>query len=96
MQLLKNEKFVAEYKEFQQRLSMVTDKKMKSEIDGLIVTLVAEVRCIDQYHQSLILGGKVSSMIDDSRDKIRDLRKKINRRLEDCERSGLFKSPTKT
>jgi hypothetical protein len=96
MQLLKSEKFITEYNEFKQRLSLVTDKRMKDEIDGLIATLVAEIRCVDQYHQSLIMGGKVSSMVDDSRDKIRDLRKKIDRRLQDCERSGLFKSPQKT
>jgi hypothetical protein len=75
---------------------MVTDKRMKDEIDGLIITLVAEIRCIDQYHQSLIMGGKVSSLIDDSRDKIRDLRKKIDRRLKDCEKSGLFMNQQKT
>ena len=96
MQLLKSEKFIAEYNDFKQRLSMVTDKRMKDEIDGLIITLVAEIRCIDQYHQSLIMGGKVSSLIDDSRDKIRDLRKKIDRRLKDCEKSGLFMNQQKT
>lgn len=90
MRLIKNEKFVNEHNEFRQRLSRITDKNIRDEIDGMIVTLVAEVKQIDTFHESLVTGGQVSSLIDDSRDRIRDLRKKINRRLEDCERSGLF------
>jgi hypothetical protein len=90
MRLVRNEKFITEYNEFRQRLSRITDKNIRDEIEGMIITLVAEVKQIDTFHESLITGGQVSGLIDDSRDRIRDLRKKINRRLEDCERSGLF------
>jgi hypothetical protein len=90
MQLSKSNKFQQEYTHFFNKINKITDKAQQGELIGLLNSLVAEIHIVDQRHQELIGNPKIAADINDKRNSILALRKKITTRLTDCERAGLI------
>lgn len=85
--LEKSERFNTEFKTYQAKINEITNPRIHDELVDLLRQLVVEVRNIDVHHNDLFLGKRLSGDVNDARAKLVEIRKKINRRLEDWERS---------
>jgi hypothetical protein len=81
--LLKSEKFQKEYKDFQDKISTVTNENIKKELEGLLSKLVNEVKSLDLQHQELSTTKQFPITASDARSNIIEIRKQIDRRLRD-------------
>ena len=91
MRLEKNERFIKEYTEFNQKVSKISDERIKKDMIQLLNQLLGEVREIDRKHQDLIVSSSIVGSSTENREKLNSLRKKIVTRIEECVRSGLIK-----
>lgn len=85
----KNQRFQIEYKNFSERISNISDIKIKSELENDLKSLANEVRLVDQLHQDLLFQKNLSASVGDSKHKIMDIRKKILKKLEGWEKSSI-------
>lgn len=90
MLLSKNERFLKEYSEFKEKISKIQDEKIKSELQNMLSILAKEVKIIDQNHENIILTKKIPDDLNERREIILSLRKKIERKLLDCKQAGLL------
>jgi hypothetical protein len=86
MQLSKSKQFLAEYTMFSDKISKITDQKIKSEMEMLVKQLVREVQSIDMLHKELVGGGKMPSKSGESKESLISIRKKIVSKLEEYEK----------
>jgi predicted nuclease with TOPRIM domain len=89
MLLEKSERFTKEYRDFSDRISKIDNEKVKKELVELLNRLLAEVRSIDRQHEDIIAGIKLPSRVNDHRDSVVDIRKKIIKRLEDWDKRSV-------
>jgi hypothetical protein len=90
MQLSKSKPFLAEYAMISDKISKITDQKIKSEMEILIKQLVREVQAIDMLHEELVGGGKMPSKSGESKGNLISVRKKIASKLEEYEKLGII------
>lgn len=90
MQLTRNERFLKEYADFKNKIDRIKNENIKIELTSILGQLLNEVRSIDQAHRDVLLTNKMPSALNDSKDKIQALRKKIFTKLQDCERANLL------
>ena len=90
MQLSKSKQFLTEYTMISDKISKITDQKIKSEMEVLVKQLVREVQSIDMLHEELIGGGKMPSKSGESKGNLISIRKKIVSKLEEYEKSGII------
>jgi hypothetical protein len=91
--LANNERFKKEYKQFSEKISMIPDEKIKTEMNQLLQKLLSEVRSIDNYHHELINGNKLATdSISTQRSSLSSIRQQLIKKIESCEKSGLIKS----
>lgn len=83
MLLEQNERFVKEFNEFNEKISKITNERLKSELVDLLNQLLFEVRKIDRQHHDAMLGIKLPTAVKENRDVITNLRKQIHRRLSE-------------
>lgn len=89
--LLKSEKFITEYKQWYDRAVKVENEEAKKSLILLLQNLVEEVKTIDSKHQDLFTTHRIPTNVDENKQKIIDIRKKIEKKLAECERLGLIK-----
>lgn len=91
--LLNNERFRQEYKLFENKISSITDDKLKNELTQLLQAMMKEARSIDQHHEELFKGTRLATdSVTTHRSTLTAIRQKISKKLEGCEKSGLIKS----
>jgi hypothetical protein len=90
MQLSKSKQFLDEYTMFSNKISKITDQKIKSEMEILVKQLLREVHSIDMLHRELIGGGKMPSKSGESKGSLISVRKKIISKLEEYEKLGII------
>jgi len=83
MQLLKSKKFQQEYQSFKSRIDSITDVRVKKNLEDLLSQLVSEVKELDNQHSKLIQQSQLPSGMDNARTKLFDIRKKIDKILND-------------
>ena len=86
MLLSKSEQFVREYNEFKQRISEITDEKVKSDTALLLSQLVKAIHSIDSHHQELTYQTRLPDVINISRETVMNTRKKIIQMLDSWDR----------
>jgi hypothetical protein len=91
MQLLKNEKIKKELADYQTKINSLTDDATRIELNRLLSQLVNSIKSLDQQHVNLSFGGNASNGLRDTREELSAVRKKIERRLQDCKHQGLIK-----
>jgi GTP-binding protein EngB required for normal cell division len=92
MLLEKSDRFQKEYKEIFNKISKISDERVKKETKDLLNQLTFAVKEIDRKHMDMVMtGGKLPVSASDTKDSLINLRKKIFSRLQDCERAGLIK-----
>jgi hypothetical protein len=73
--------FKEDYARMQKDISEVTDENLKKELTSLLLTILKEVSAIDMHHDSISITGKLPDGIQESRNKIASIRKKIDAKL---------------
>ena len=81
--LLKSEKFQSEYKNFQEKISAVTNETVRADLENLLKRLVTEVQNIDRQHGEITMTKQLSISATDSRNAIAEIRRTLDRRLSD-------------
>ncbi len=89
--LLKTEKFLAEYRQWHDKIIRVQNADAKRDLLALLQNLVEEVKTIDSKHQDLFTTYRIPTNVEENKNKIVDIRKKIKKKLIECERLGLIK-----
>lgn len=90
MLLADNPRFVAEYKEWSEKINRIKDERIKKELEDLLRKLIEAVRAIDLQHQEILVLHRMPESLAESKSNLTSIRKKINNRLESCERAGLL------
>lgn len=80
-----SERFQKEFLDFQARASKITDEKVRQELTNLMNKLIYEVRLIDQQHVEILNSKMVPEHAPDTRQKILEIRKSIDKKLNDWE-----------
>jgi len=79
MNLEKSQRFQKEYQKYKEKIDIIENPKIKSEAELLLKSLVAEVKRINDHHSRLLTSGSLSDMVQDSRHRIVEIRKKIEK-----------------
>lgn len=85
--LEKSEKFQEDYTRYKTAIEAIENEKIKSEMEILLKQLVAEVKNIDSQHYQLFSKSSLPDVVNDSRYKIINIRKKIEKTLKDYSRA---------
>ena len=83
--LLNSERFQKEYKEFQEKISKIKNPTVKENATVLLKKLVAEIKSLDAKHQEMFAGNQPSTALGESRSKVTDVRKHLERLLKDAQ-----------
>ena len=86
LNLSNSPRFKEDYNNLSNRIDKITNEKLQSELKKLLVQLVNEVRNIDKNHERLLYDKKLPDSTVDSKSKLLEIRKKIDKRLSDWNR----------
>jgi hypothetical protein len=81
-------KFREDFIKLKERISKIPEGDIKVQLEGYLRTLVSEVRNLDVMHGELTMRKDLPNGVSDSRTKIVEMRKKIDRILESWERAN--------
>lgn len=73
--------FIEDVKKIGDKIKNTEDENKKKEAQKLLNQLVSEVRNIDTQHNDLIFYRKQPTGMSDTREKIKDIRKKLDKLL---------------
>lgn len=90
MQLIKHPRFQQEYKQWSDKINQISEEKTKLELTRLLTQLVNEVRKIDSHHNEMLGRTSLDMTINETRKNISDLRKKIHKKLQECDEAGFI------
>lgn len=82
--LEKSPRFQEDYSRYKTKIDKIKNPKVKADAESLLKTLVREVKGISEQHSMLNMKNSLSSMIDDSRSKISEIRKKLDRIVKEA------------
>ena len=86
LNLSNSPRFKEDYNNLSNRIDKITNEKLQSELKKLLVQLVNEVRNIDKNHERLLYDKKLPDSTVDSKSKLLEIRRKIDKRLNDWNR----------
>lgn len=86
MELIKNPRFVSEYKEFKDKIDRVENEKIKNDLTDLLKKLVAQVKELDFRHKELTSISKNPQDLSESKNNLLKIRKELHRKLEDYQK----------
>jgi hypothetical protein len=82
--LLDSDKFKTEYNSFKQRINEIPREDLKKKGEELLNRLVGEIKFLDTQHRELFTTHKMPMRLEESKKKITDIRKDLDRFLKDC------------
>ena len=80
--LLQSEKFREDYDRIQNRISQVENLETKATLTSLLTELVNEIKKVDTINQDAFAMKRPSALGQESRTKIIEIRKQIDRLLQ--------------
>jgi predicted nuclease with TOPRIM domain len=83
LSLLKNERFLAEYNEWKNKIDDLDNPNLKTELQELLNKLVFEIKKLDNQHQELFSSHHLPIGVAETKSNIVDIRKKILKKLRD-------------
>ncbi len=83
LSLLKNERFLAEYNEWKNKIDDLDNPSLKTELQELLNKLVFEIKKLDNQHQELFSSHHLPTGVSETKSNIVDIRKKILKKLRD-------------
>jgi hypothetical protein len=81
--MLKNERFQSEYRSWRIKVDSMSDCNQKTELLELLNKLVNEVKKLDTFHEELVRSHSLPMGLDESKSRIAEIRKKIQKRIND-------------
>lgn len=91
--LINDPRFVADCKRYQERIDAVTDEGSKDALEKLFRQLKEQVSYIDRSHDQIILTGRMGDDISDIRSNIVSIKKTLDTKLDQIERSRFAVKP---
>lgn len=91
MQLSKNQRFIEEYNSFSEKISKISDASAKNECLQLLRELNSHVREIDKYHTEFTGITKMPGQLNDVRENMIAVRKKLDAKIKACEQANLIR-----
>jgi chromosome segregation ATPase len=91
MLLEKNEKIQKEIFDYKRKINSLEDSDTKTELNRLLMQIISGIKSIDQQHANLSFGGKSLSSLRETREILTTARKKLEKRIRECEQQGLIK-----
>lgn len=88
LELIKSQRFQAEYQTYHAKIEKITNGDTKNQATILLKTLVNEVRKLDNQHQEMFSGNQVPMGLGDARSGIVSIRKQLDTLLKDWERQS--------
>jgi len=82
--LLDSDKFKAEYNSFKQQINEIPREDLKKKGEEMLNRLVGEIKFLDTQHRELFTTHKMPMRLEESKKKITDIRKELDRFLKDC------------
>jgi hypothetical protein len=82
--LFNSERFQKEYKEFQEKISKIENTTVKENATVLLKKLVAGIKSLDATHQEMFASNQPSTVLSESRSKVTDVRRQLERLLKDA------------
>lgn len=73
--------FKQDYNKMQKEISEVIDENLKKELTSMLLEILREISIIDMHHDAISITGKMPEGIQDSRNKIASIRKRIDAKL---------------
>ena len=86
LELIKSQKFQEEYQGYQARIEKIASGNVKNQATALLKSLVNEVKSLDAQHQEMFTSNQVPMRLDEIRNGIGGIRKKLDTLLKDWER----------
>lgn len=74
--------FKEDYAKLQKEIQEIVDEDTKKELTLMLLELSREVSSVDMHHDAILITGKMPDGIQDSRNKIASIRKKIDAKLK--------------
>ena len=85
LSLLNSERFQKEYAVYRSRINNITNQDVRIHAEMLLRNLVNEIKKFDTQHQEMLTANKISLELNDVRNGMLSIRKKINTLLKDWE-----------
>lgn len=76
-----NPKFIKDFNKLREEISQITDDNLKTELESHLKNLIFEVKKLDIMHGELSMHNALPKGVSDSRSKIQEIRKKIEKKL---------------
>lgn len=83
LSLYNSERFQNDLNAYKEKISTISDNNLKSNVENLVAKLISEVKKIDMQHEQMIIDRQMSSSGQDSKTKIIEIRKSIDKKLKD-------------
>ncbi len=85
--LANNPRFIEDCRRYQERIDAVEDQGNRIALEKLLVQLKTQVSYIDRSHDQIILTGKMGDDITDIRSNITSIKRTLDNKLDQIERS---------
>ena len=83
LSLLKSERFQNEVNNYKEQIEKVTNPTIKIKLENQLNKLIAQVKHLDSSHEEMIFNKQIRELSGDTRDKIVEFRKILDRTLKD-------------
>lgn len=83
LSLYKSERFQNDLNAYKEKISTISDNNLKSNVENLVAKLISEVKKLDLQHEEMVINRQMSSSGQDSKTKITEIRKSIDKKLKD-------------
>ena len=83
LSLLKSERFQNEVNNYKEQIEKVTNPTIKIKLENQLNKLIAQVKHLDSSHEEMIFNKQIRELSGDTRDKITEFRKILDRTLKD-------------
>jgi hypothetical protein len=82
--LLESEHFKRDYDNYKTQINNLSRDDLKQRANELLNRLIGEIKILDSQHQELFTTHKMPMRLEESKKKILDIRKELDRFLKDC------------
>lgn len=86
--LEKSKRFQEDINMLKEKISKITKEDLKTELEGYLKVIISEVRNLDIMHEELTMHRELSNGVHDSRGKIAEIRRKLDKKLDSWERAN--------
>lgn len=81
MQLSSNERFVKDCKDFDAKINKIENESVRNEMKNLLGRFIEEAKKLDFKHQQLSMGVRLPEDMNNGRNTLLEIRKKLVSRL---------------